>query len=96
MNVINGGSHAGNRLAMQEFMIGATGAKSFKEAVRMTAEVSMNLSVHLSLLFIYLSVCRRKVGEETEGAGIASCPHQCEYSRSYGSVGGGSPSFSVP
>ena len=24
------------------------------------------------LLFIYLSVCRRKVGEETEGAGIAS------------------------
>ena len=25
MNVINGGSHAGNRLAMQEFMIGATG-----------------------------------------------------------------------
>ena len=72
MNVINGGLHAGNRLAMQEFMIGATGAKSFKEAVRMTAEVSMNLSVHLSLLFICLSVCRRKVGEETEGAGIAS------------------------
>ena len=32
MNVINGGSHAGNRLAMQEFMIGATGAPSFKEA----------------------------------------------------------------
>jgi len=39
MNVINGGSHAGNRLAMQEFMIGATGAPSFKEAVRMTTEV---------------------------------------------------------
>jgi hypothetical protein len=39
MNVINGGSHAGNRLAMQEFMIGATGASSFREAVRMTAEV---------------------------------------------------------
>jgi len=39
MNVINGGSHAGNRLAMQEFMIGATGAKSFKEAVRMSVEV---------------------------------------------------------
>ena len=33
MNVINGGSHAGNRLAMQEFMIGATGATSFKEVV---------------------------------------------------------------
>mmetsp|Transcript_39114 Transcript_39114/g.92557 ORF Transcript_39114/g.92557 Transcript_39114/m.92557 type:complete len:492 (-) Transcript_39114:299-1774(-) len=39
MNVINGGSHAGNRLAMQEFMIGAIGAKSFKEAVRMSVEV---------------------------------------------------------
>ncbi|EKX31943.1 hypothetical protein GUITHDRAFT_82684 [Guillardia theta CCMP2712] len=39
MNVINGGSHAGNRLAMQEFMIGATGATSFKEAVRMSCEV---------------------------------------------------------
>ncbi len=34
MNVINGGSHAGNRLAMQEFMIGATGAPSFKEVRR--------------------------------------------------------------
>ena len=54
MNVINGGSHAGNRLAMQEFMIGATGAKSFKEAVRMTAEVSTNLSVHLSF---FSSIC---------------------------------------
>ena len=27
-NVINGGSHAGNKLAMQEFMILPTGAKS--------------------------------------------------------------------
>ena len=43
MNVINGGSHAGNRLAMQEFMIGATGATSFKEAVRMTTEVGLFL-----------------------------------------------------
>ena len=31
-NVINGGSHAGNRLACQEFMILPVGAKSFKEA----------------------------------------------------------------
>merc|ERR1719178_156004 len=29
-NVINGGSHAGNRLACQEFMILPTGASSFK------------------------------------------------------------------
>lgn len=39
MNVINGGSHAGNKLAMQEFMILPTGAESFPEAMRMGAEV---------------------------------------------------------
>jgi enolase len=39
MNVINGGSHAGNKLAMQEFMILPTGAESFSDAMRMGAEV---------------------------------------------------------
>lgn len=29
-NVINGGSHAGNKLAMQEFMVLPVGAESFK------------------------------------------------------------------
>eukprot|EP01067_Filipodium_phascolosomae_P003058 Filipodium_phascolosomae@DN2541_c0_g1_i1.p1 len=38
-NVINGGSHAGNKLAMQEFMIMPIGASSFKEALQMGAEV---------------------------------------------------------
>jgi enolase len=38
-NVINGGSHAGNALAMQEFMILPTGAASFTEAMRMGSEV---------------------------------------------------------
>jgi len=38
-NVINGGSHAGNKLAMQEFMILPIGAPSFKEALRYGAEV---------------------------------------------------------
>jgi len=38
-NVINGGSHAGNKLAMQEFMILPTGAESFKEAMQIGAEV---------------------------------------------------------
>ncbi|GAM19564.1 hypothetical protein SAMD00019534_027390 [Acytostelium subglobosum LB1] len=42
-NVINGGSHAGNRLAMQEFMILPVGAPSFKEALRMGAEVYHSL-----------------------------------------------------
>merc|ERR1719247_3308581 len=43
LNVINGGSHAGNRLACQEFMILPTGAKSFKEAMQIGAEVYHNL-----------------------------------------------------
>ncbi|EDO08355.1 putative enolase (2-phosphoglycerate dehydratase) [Babesia bovis T2Bo] len=43
LNVINGGSHAGNSLAMQEFMILPVGAPSFKEAIRMGCEVYHNL-----------------------------------------------------
>ncbi|XP_078413957.1 enolase 1a, (alpha) isoform X1 [Cetorhinus maximus] len=42
-NVINGGSHAGNKLAMQEFMILPIGAASFREAMRIGAEVYHNL-----------------------------------------------------
>jgi len=38
-NVINGGTHAGNRLACQEFMILPTGASTFKEALIIGAEV---------------------------------------------------------
>ncbi len=39
MNIINGGEHADNNLDIQEFMIVPAGAKSFKEALRMGAEV---------------------------------------------------------
>jgi len=39
MNVINGGAHANNTLDMQEFMILPLGASSFREALRMGAEV---------------------------------------------------------
>ena len=42
-NVINGGSHAGNKLAMQEFMILPTGAGSFSEAMRMGSEIYHHL-----------------------------------------------------
>ncbi|KAJ2163047.1 phosphopyruvate hydratase [Coemansia sp. RSA 552] len=38
LNVINGGAHAGNKLAIQEFMIMPIGAKSFTEAMRMASE----------------------------------------------------------
>ena len=38
-NVINGGKHAGNDLAVQEFMIVPVGAKNFSEAIRSVSEV---------------------------------------------------------
>ena len=42
-NVINGGKHGGNGLAMQEFMILPTGAKSFTHAMRVGSEVYHHL-----------------------------------------------------
>ncbi len=39
MNILNGGKHADNNVDIQEFMIMPVGAESFREAVRMGAEV---------------------------------------------------------
>ncbi len=39
MNILNGGSHADNNVDIQEFMILPVGAASFREALRMGAEV---------------------------------------------------------
>jgi len=39
MNIINGGSHADNSVDFQEFMIMPTGAASFKESIRIGAEI---------------------------------------------------------
>jgi len=39
MNIINGGSHSDAPIAFQEFMIRPVGAPSFKEGLRMGAEV---------------------------------------------------------
>ena len=43
MNIINGGAHADNSVDVQEFMIAPHGASSFKEAIRMGAEVFHSL-----------------------------------------------------
>ncbi|KAH7289037.1 hypothetical protein KP509_31G055000 [Ceratopteris richardii] len=60
-NVINGGSHAGNKLAMQvlEFMILPTGASSFSEAMKMGSEVYHNLK----------SVIKKKYGQDATNVG---------------------------
>ncbi|TPX70304.1 phosphopyruvate hydratase [Chytriomyces confervae] len=58
-NVINGGSHAGNKLAMQEFMILPTGAESFSEAMQMGSEVYHALK----------SVIKKKYGQDATNVG---------------------------
>jgi len=58
-NVINGGSHAGNRLACQEFMILPTGAKTFKEAMQIGAEVYHSLK----------GVTKKKYGQDACNVG---------------------------
>lgn len=58
-NVINGGSHAGNKLAMQEFMLLPTGASSFKEAMKMGSEIYHNLK----------SVIKAKYGQDACNVG---------------------------
>ncbi|KAI5080056.1 hypothetical protein GOP47_0005535 [Adiantum capillus-veneris] len=58
-NVINGGSHAGNKLAMQEFMILPTGASSFSEAMKMGSEVYHYLK----------SVIKKKYGQDATNVG---------------------------
>ncbi|MBW3561165.1 MAG: phosphopyruvate hydratase [Actinobacteria bacterium] len=48
LNVINGGAHARSNVDVQEFMIAPVGAPSFREAVRMGAEVYHALKEVLS------------------------------------------------
>jgi enolase len=47
MNIINGGAHADNPIDFQEFMIMPVGAKSFREALRMGAEIFHTLKKQL-------------------------------------------------
>ena len=47
MNVLNGGSHADNNVDLQEFMIMPVGANTFREALRMGAEIFHNLKAVL-------------------------------------------------
>jgi len=44
-NVINGGEHAGNRLAFQEFFVIPTGAETFSESMAIGCEIFHNLKL---------------------------------------------------
>lgn len=59
MNVLNGGSHAGGRLAFQEFMIVPSAAPSFSEAMRQGAEVYQQLK----------SLAKKKYGQSAGNVG---------------------------
>lgn len=59
MNIINGGAHADWCIDIQEFMIMPVGAKTFKEAIRMGAEVFHNLKKVLKA-----KGCNTAVGDE--------------------------------
>jgi enolase len=59
MNVINGGKHAGNKLAVQEFQIEPVGASSCSEAIRIGDEVYHSLG----------SVLRAKYGPSAINVG---------------------------
>ncbi|XP_076806725.1 alpha-enolase-like [Clavelina lepadiformis] len=58
-NVINGGSHAGNKLAMQEFMIFPSGATSFSEAMKMGSETYQHLK----------AVIKKEYGQDATNVG---------------------------
>ena len=58
-NVLNGGSHAGNDLAMQEFMVLPTGAETFKEAMQIGVEIYHKLK----------TVIQKKYGKSSTAVG---------------------------
>uniref|UniRef100_A0A8C5P3N2 Enolase n=1 Tax=Jaculus jaculus TaxID=51337 RepID=A0A8C5P3N2_JACJA len=58
-NVINGGSHAGSKLAMQEFMILPVGSSSFQKAMHIGADVYHNLK----------NVIKEKYGKDATNIG---------------------------
>jgi len=58
-NVINGGSHAGNGLAFQEFMVLPTGASSFAESMQIGCEIYHSLK----------TVTKKRYGQDAVNVG---------------------------
>ncbi len=61
LNVINGGKHAGGKLAIQEFMIVPKGFETFREALRASSEVYHSLKKYLKTKYGSSSI---NVGDE--------------------------------
>ncbi len=60
-NVINGGAHAGNSLAIQEFMILPVGATDFPSAIRCLSEVYQTLGKNMTTKYGRMA---RHIGDE--------------------------------
>ncbi len=60
-NIINGGKHAGGELRIQEFMVVPTGAASFSDCLRMSAEIYASLK---TLLKNRYGVAAINIGDE--------------------------------
>jgi len=73
-NVINGGSHAGNALAFQEFMIMPTGAANFHEAMKIGTEVYHNLKTVIKERYGQNAI---NVGDEGGFAPDVTSPQEC-------------------
>ena len=71
MNVINGGKHADNTIDFQEFMIVPKGAETFREALRMGAEVFHHLKKVLHKRHLSTTV-----GDEGGFAPNLASPHE--------------------
>ena len=59
LNLINGGSHAGNKLAVQEFMVLPTGAESFSAGLKMGSELYHHLK----------GIIKEKYGQDATAVG---------------------------
>ncbi|MCX8184563.1 MAG: phosphopyruvate hydratase [Sulfolobales archaeon] len=61
LNIINGGTHAGNELSFQEFMIAPVASSTFSEAIRVAVEVYKTLKEYLKKAYGPASI---NVGDE--------------------------------
>ncbi|MHA2406763.1 MAG: phosphopyruvate hydratase [Candidatus Ranarchaeia archaeon] len=61
MNILNGGEHAGNDLAIQEFMVAPIGASSFSEGLQWVSEIYITLK---SILIKKYGKTAKNVGDE--------------------------------
>lgn len=84
LNVINGGSHAGNALAFQEFMLLPTGASSFVEAMQMATETYHTLK----------KVITKKYGQDGMSWRLAVCCELTSVAANVGDEGGFAPNVS--